>query len=166
MHRGRGRVVASGVIGFLLVVGFAAAPEAQELQKLGQFNHVTATPSGHCSGESLDLWLLRGRALGLLHIHEGLCGDPPCSVIEDVSYTRGAGALSFSTTVHGAAYRFDGLVRRDDVIGQLNGRRVRLERERDDAAVDSDRTIEGWCGFWTRIKRCGGVTELCTSLRQ
>src|SRR5687767_8033276 len=124
---------------------------AQGLTRVGSFDNVRATSSEepHCYGQSLTLWEHRGRILGLLDVHEGLCGDAPCGALQNVSFQRGTGRLTFSSSV-GTSFDFVGTVRRDDILGKLNGRRVRLERDRDGSGnLESDRSLASWCQFWS-----------------
>jgi hypothetical protein len=140
---------------------------AQDVTRVGHFASVrvsVATGDAHCYGHSLTLWEHRGRIIGLLDVHQGLCGDPPCGVLEDVSYHSGTGRLAFSSVV-GTRFDFVGTVRRADIIGTLTGQRVRLERDRNGReSLESDRSLAGWCQFWDRVPRCGGVKELCAAL--
>lgn len=100
--------------------------------------------------------------MGLLDIHQGLCGDPPCGVIRDVSRDQ-TGRLQFSSLI-GKRWEFVGRLDRQAVIGMLSGERVRLRRDRDESPdLDRNTDAAAWCGFWTRVPRCGGVRELCAS---
>lgn len=140
---------------------------AQDFTRVGRFASVrasVATGDAHCDGHSLTLWEHRGRIIGLLDVHQGLCGDPPCGVLEDVSFHPGTGRLTFSSTMLGTRFEYVGTIRRDDILGTLNGQRVRLERDRDErAGLESDRSLTRWCQFWDGVPRCGGVKELCAA---
>jgi hypothetical protein len=143
---------------------------AQDFTRLGSFDNVrviSATGEPHCYGQSLTLWEHQGRIIGLLDVANGLCGDTPCGVLQDVSLERGTGRLTFAATVRSSRFDFVGTVRRDDILGMLNGERVRLERDRDEPdTFESDKDLASWCRTWTRASRCGGVRDLCASLGQ
>lgn len=145
---------------------FMCAPlSAQDLTPIGSFDNVRSGggEEPHCYGYSLDLWRNGRRIVGLFDHHEGLCGDPPCEVLRDISYDPGTGRLTFSAL--GEA--FVGTLRRDDVVGTINGRRVRLRRIPDwPMDADRDKKLEAWCRFWRGVPRCHGVDELCVSLGQ
>jgi len=155
------------VVAALMFVGATAIVRAQDFRQIGSFDNVRASQSEdpHCYGHSLTLWAHGNRVIGLLDVHGGLCGDPPCTVLSDVSFQRGTGRLSFSAVID-TQLRFEGTLRRDDVLGRLNGTRVRLERERDVITLESDRSLAAWCRFWTAVGRCRGVRELCATLGQ
>ena len=159
--RTRGALVVRLFVATILVL--AASPAAgQDLKSLGSFDNVRGTESGHCYGYSLELWQHGKQIMGLLDVHEGLCGDPPCGVLQEVTFDRGTGRLHFRSTA-GSEYRFEGVLRRDDVFGRLNGQSVRLGRNRNRTDIVSDRSLAQWCEFWTPVARCGGVREFCKS---
>jgi hypothetical protein len=145
-----------------ILVLAASAAAGQDLKSLGSFDNVRVTKSGHCYGYSLELWQHGKQIMGLLDAHEGLCGDPPCGVLREVTFDRGTGRLHFRSTA-GSEYHFEGLLRRDDVFGRLNDQRVRLGRNRNWKDMASDRGLTDWCKFWTSVTRCGGVREFCES---
>ena len=152
--------------GAIAMVLISSTSLAQEFDALGSFGNVASPDGGeHCGGYSLQLWKSDGRVIGLLDIHEGLCGDPPCGVIQDVLLDPKKGGLEFSSLI-GQRWRFVGQLIDDAVVGTLNGERVRLTRNRDAPATDfgPNRGLTGWCEFWSGVGRCGGVRELCASL--
>ena len=140
----------------------ASSTAGQDLKSLGSFDNVRTTESGHCYGYSLELWQHGKKIMGLMNVHDGLCGDPPCGILQEVTFDRGTGRLHFRSAA-GLEYRFDGVLRRDDVFGRLNGRRVRLGRDRNRTEIASDRSLTDWCEFWVPVARCGGVREFCKS---
>jgi hypothetical protein len=77
---------------------------------------VRSSTGEHCYGYSLRLWRHNGRILGLFNHHEGFCGDPPCEVLQDVSYDGRTGHLSFAALNE----KFIGTLRRDDVVGTID----------------------------------------------
>lgn len=62
---------------------------------LGVFSRVDSGDGEHCNGYDVELWNNNGSLIGMIHHHRGLCGDPPAGLIEDVSYDKKTGALSF-----------------------------------------------------------------------
>jgi hypothetical protein len=140
---------------------------ARKFELLGSFGNVASSDGGeHCTGYSLALWKSDARVLGLLDIHQGLCGDPPCGVIQDASLDPQTGRFAFWSSID-KRWDFVGTLTADTVVGALNGERVRLERERDSPGVDfkPNQTLESWCEFWSGVRRCRGVRELCASLK-
>lgn len=171
MYRTRHLLVTFLVVAVALIVVLGTVTvSAQEFRALGRFDDVRVTVSEepHCYGSSLKLWQHRDQLIGLLNVHQGLCGDPPCGVLTNITFNRGTGRLSFSATTRATAtpLMFSGLLRRDDVLGQMNGGRVRLSRRAGEFLLDSDESLAGWCQFWGSVGRCRGVTELCAALGQ
>src|SRR6266542_2945556 len=123
------------------------ATTADDLSPIGSFHNVRQSrgEEPHCYGYSLELWRHNGRVIGLLDRHAGLCGDPPCEAVRDVSYDPRTGGLTFTALEE----RFAGTLRRDDVIGTIGATRVRLVRDRDDP-MDAkwDKGFAEWCAFW------------------
>lgn len=134
---------------------------------LGSFDHVVTPDDGeHCAGDSLDLWNADGRVIGLLHRHQGLCGDPPCAVLDEVSLDRDTGRLAFEASVAGERLRFKGRLQGDHVAGTLNGAPLQMDREAPVAgSFAPDTSVGAWCSFWTTVPRCRGVKELCAQLQ-
>ena len=149
-----------------LLICLISVPEAraQEFSALGSFENVRETSISeepHCYGWSLELWRYRGHILGLLDRHAGLCGDPPCQTVTDVSYDAKSGRLSFAAF----AMPFAGTLRKNELVGTLGTERVRLKRSKMwpmDAA--SDKSLDAWCQFWRGVRRCKGTGELCQAL--
>lgn len=151
----------------LLVVLQPLATRADDLQYLGSFHNVSSKDGGeHCAGYSLALWKYHERILGLLDVHEGLCGDPPCGVIRDVRLDSGTGHLGFWSLINGQKFDFQGTLTRGAVDGAFNGERARLAQDRDrmTSSFGPDRNVLAWCKFWSSVPRCGGVRELCGSI--
>jgi hypothetical protein len=154
------------LVGCALALMMHSSAAGQDLTPIGAFGNVReslVTGEPHCYGYSLDLWRYRGQILGLLRRHNGLCGDPPCESPVNVSRDTRTGRISFSAL----GVMFVGTVRRDDVIGTIDGKPVRLTREMDDlVGMDSarDKSLDEWCHFWRGVPRCRGVDQLCSSL--
>ena len=149
----------------LLLVLQPVATQADQLQYLGSFHNVSSKDSGeHCAGYSVGLWRYRDRVLGLLDVHEGLCGDPPCGVIKDASLDSRTGRLRFWSSITGQKIQFQGTLTREVIDGAFNGERARLARVQDRMYFEPDRSILAWCKFWSSVPRCSGVRELCESI--
>lgn len=143
------------------------ATRVDQLQYLGSFHNVSSNDGGeHCGGYSLGLWKYRDSVLGLLDVHAGLCGDPPCGVIRDVSLDSKTGRLEFWSLINGQTIQFQGRLTRESIDGAFNAERVRLAQDRDrmSSSFEPDRDILAWCKFWSSVPRCGGVRELCESI--
>jgi hypothetical protein len=154
------------VSAFMIV--WSATPGVRTFEWVGSFADVKSSTGEHCRGYSLNLWRSDGRVIGLLDVHAGLCGDPPCGVIEDVSLDSRTGRLAFTSSIGGVRWTFAGRLMKDAVTGALNGQRVRLNRDRDEKNwVDfkPNLSLGAWCEFWSGVRRCGGVRELCSSLQ-
>ena len=155
------------VIEAVTILLMSTAAPTLAFESLGSYGDVSSQDGGqHCGGYSLALWRHGDRVLGLLDVHEGLCGDPPCSVIEDASLDAKTGRLRFRSSVNGGL-AFVGTVTREAIVGTLGGERVRLARHDDRWAADfkPNRSLRGWCDFWSGVSRCRGVRDLCASLR-
>ena len=85
--------------------------------------------------------------------------------IEDVSLDAKTGRLRFRSSMNGQP-AFVGTVTREAIVGTLGGERVRLARHDDRWAAEfkPNRSLAGWCEFWSGVPRCGGVRALCASL--
>lgn len=146
------------------LVLLASTADSQPLTPLGSFSDVRSSDGEHCTGYSLALWQSGSRVFGLLDVHQGLCGDPPCGVLQDVSLDPRTGRLRFWTSID-TRRRFDGMLVGDVVTGTLGTHAVRLTRDRDRTATafEPDQSLPAWCAFWSKIERCGGVAAFCAS---
>lgn len=133
------------------------------LELLGHFDNVVSSDSEeHCEGFSLDLWKSKTRLVGLLHRHSGLCGDPPCSVIEHVTLHSKSGRLRFRSKIESEQFKFVGLLQGERVVGKLNGQTMQLNRQPPITGwFEPDTELGAWCSFWLSVPRCTGVRELC-----
>jgi hypothetical protein len=151
------------LVGCALALMLHSSAAGQDLTPVGAFDNVReSVATGHCYGYSLKLWRYRGQILGLLNRHNGLCGDPPCESLVNVSHDTRTGRLSFSAL----GVMFAGTLRRDDVIGTIEGKRVRLTREKEDPGrmhSPHDKSLDAWCHFWRDVPRCRGVDRLCST---
>jgi hypothetical protein len=151
----------------LLLLLQPVATRADDLRHMADFHNVWSKDGGeHCSGYSLRLWKLGDRVLGLLDVHAGLCGDPPCGVVRDAKLDSRTGRLEFWSSINGEKIRFEGNVTAETVDGVLDAEHVRLARGRDRTSDDFEpnRSILAWCRFWISVPRCDGVREFCESI--
>jgi len=158
-----GATVSRTVIACALLLPSLTA-STQDLQHLGSFHNVTSQDRGeHCSGYSLGLWKYRDELLGLLDVHAGLCGDPPCAAIRGATLDAKSGRLEFSASIDGQTIQFEGTMTRAAIVGLFNGRRARLARDTQgtDEEFEPNRSLRAWCRFWGSVPRCRGVRELC-----
>ncbi len=111
----------------------------------------------------MGLWKHRNELLGLLDVHAGLCGDPPCAVIDDAALDAKTGRLKFSASISGQKIQFEGTMTQAAIDGLFNARRARLARDTQGAGGDFEpnRSLAAWCRFWGSVPRCRGVRELC-----
>jgi len=143
------------------------ATSGQDLQHVGDFHNVSSQDGGeHCAGYSLGLWKYHDQIVGLLDVHEGLCGDPPCGVIRDVKLDSKTGQLQFWSSINDQKIQFEGALTHGAIEGAFNGERARLalDRGRMSSSFEPNRSIVAWCTFWSSVPRCGGVQELCRSI--
>lgn len=68
---------------------------AGTLRYWGEFSNVRLTKE-HAYGFSLELWSEGSRIFGLLDVAEGLQGDTPTGLLQDVNFDRTSGRLSFT----------------------------------------------------------------------
>lgn len=140
----------------LLITNIALGEE--KLTHLGNFVGVRSTDTGHCYGTSISLWELKNNQLvGLLDVHAGLCGDPPCSIIQGSIKNN---TVSFKTNVpiYDKLYSFSGKISNNELFGQLNNEKTLFKS---DSYKSLYKNIKSWCSAWSQISRCSGVKEYC-----
>ncbi len=151
----------------MLICLSANASSPGQLELVGRFQNVE-TPDGeeHCRRYALDVWKADQRLLGLFHHHVGLCGDPPCAVLDAAELDPTTGQLTFSAKINGEEYAFRGRIGQH-LTGDLNGQPVQLDRESTIGGdLASDRSISAWCTFWESVPRCRGVRDVCAKLQR
>ena len=83
----------------LLSTGAALPVSAQSpdrpIRAVGEFSNMRVTEE-HAYGYAVDLWRDGGSAIGLFFVSEGLQGDTPAGVLENVRFDSRTGALSFT----------------------------------------------------------------------
>lgn len=89
------RVVFAILIGWVNFT-FAGVPP---VSPIGEYSNMRATKSDHCYAYSADLWQHDRTIVGFLYHSEGLCGDSPVGLLEDVKYDPKLGKLSFNAKI-------------------------------------------------------------------
>ena len=155
------------IAALVFACGQSFGSSASEFELLGHFDNVISSDQGeHCGGYSLDLWESKARLLGLLHHHSGLCGDPPCSVIDHATLHRKTGRLTFTSNIGSETFKFVGNLHGRRVVGKLDCRPVQLNRQPPvEGEFEPDTRLGSWCSFWQSVPRCTGVRELCATLQ-
>src|ERR1700719_513521 len=75
-----------------IAAAFAQAP--RPITFVGEFSNMRYTEE-HAYGYSVQLWREGSAVFGLLLASEGLAGDTPAGLLEDLKYDPRAGKLSF-----------------------------------------------------------------------
>ena len=78
-----------------LWTGTSAAQTSGSLLPVGQYGQLHQDGE-HCIGYEIDLWRSGAKLYGLWRSCAGLTGDHASAVLEDVVYSAGSGALSFT----------------------------------------------------------------------
>jgi hypothetical protein len=130
--------------------------------KIGEYSDVDSDDDGeHCDGTSISLWKTNDTNLvGLIDIHSGLCGDPPCSLIRGKYKNK---RLEFQATdsIWGEIYSFEGSIKRGHLKGKLNLDSINLKKEKEKYASEWEKDMASWCKFWSKVPRCQGVKNIC-----
>jgi hypothetical protein len=130
--------------------------------KVGGFSDVASGDEGeHCNGTSISLWKTNDSDLvGLINIHSGLCGDPPCSIVKG-KYKNNRFEFQATDSIWGEFYSFEGLIKRGHLQGKLNSDSISLKKEKEEYVDDWEKDMASWCKFWSKVGRCQGVKNLC-----
>jgi hypothetical protein len=86
-------------IATLAVTGAARVQQAPQIRVLGYFD-ASFSDGEHRTGYALQLWRHKQTVVGFLLVPQGLIGDSPTGLLENVSLTPD-GHLSFTATVPG-----------------------------------------------------------------
>src|ERR1017187_2873039 len=87
-------IVGIAVVGGLGSESFAQDP-GRPIRSIGEFSDVRYT-EGHAYGYSVELWRDGNLAIGLFFVSEGLEGDSPAGMLDNVRFDSRTGALSFA----------------------------------------------------------------------
>jgi hypothetical protein len=110
----------------------AAARSAAVVKRLGVFTNMRFTRE-HQYGYSVELWQEKDRLFGFLLVSEGLSGDTPTGLLEDVVFNSKTGRLTFRARLSTGStfnrnneqiptrdvYRFSGALRGQRLTGVL-----------------------------------------------
>jgi hypothetical protein len=110
----------------------APARSAGVVRRLGVFTNMRFTGE-HQYGYSVELWQEKDRLFGLLLVSEGLIGDTPTGLLEDVVFDHGTGKLTFRARLSTGStfnsnneqvptrdvYRFNGTLKGQKLAGVL-----------------------------------------------
>jgi hypothetical protein len=89
------RVYAAVVLLLALSAVAKASPAAAAVAFVGEFSSMHQT-SEHAYGYSVQLWRSGNELFGFLSAADGLAGDTPTGLLEDVHFDAATGALSFT----------------------------------------------------------------------
>lgn len=139
---------------------------------IGSYEKVESSTGEHCYGYSVDIWKHERQLFGLFHYHTGLCGDPPCGVLEDVSYDAKNGNLKFNVATRLSKFQFLGTLTHGLLSGSLQESpaektswttdRVVLLRKgtyQDDEFYEMTRSLSEWHARYDAYGRCMGVVD-------
>lgn len=149
-----------------ILIGFSVKASAQtSFSKIGQFSDVESDDEGeHCLGTSIELWKISdSNLIGMIDIHEGLCGDPPCSFIKG-KITNNRLEVSATDSIWDELYSFKGQIKKGHLKGILNSKPIDLKIEKDGHSRNWDKDITSWCERWSKVHRCKGIMEYCKDL--
>ena len=113
-------------------VNQAPARSASVIKRLGAFSNMRFTRE-HQYGYRVELWQEKDRLFGLLLVSEGLAGDTPTGLLEDVVFDPKTGKLTFRARLSTGStfnknneqvptrdvYRFNGTLRGQKLTGLL-----------------------------------------------
>lgn len=106
------------LVGMALLLGWSSAPPAQgascaaippsaKIAQVGAFSNMRHTEE-HAYGQTVMLWRAGDCLFGLFESSEGLAGDTPIGVIQDVRYDQKTGSLSFAAKLTTGTVTFRG----------------------------------------------------------
>ncbi len=112
--------------------GRASARSAVAVKRLGAFTNMRFTRE-HQRGYSVELWQEKDRLFGLLMVSDGLIGDTPAGLLEDVAFDPKTGRLTFRARLSTGStfnknneqvptrdvYKFNGTLRGQTLAGVL-----------------------------------------------
>jgi len=99
----RGTVLSVGLVAGIAFVCFSQDHPDQPLQFIGTFSNMRYTAE-HAYGEAVEVWRDGDLIVGLISVSNGLQGDTPTGILENVRFNSHTGAISFTaklTTMSG-----------------------------------------------------------------
>ncbi len=166
--------IASLIITMCVACGSLASLAAEDTGTvvfIGSYEKVESSTGEHCYGYSVDIWKHNNQLFGLFHYHTGLCGDPPCGVLDVARYDVRSGKLKFNVATRLSNFQFLGTLTRDSLSGSLQespsgqtlwtNESVVLPRkgtQQDDKFYEMTRSVSEWHARYDSYGRCMGVT--------
>ena len=143
-----------------LLVTAALAQTPRPIAFLGEFSNMRFTEE-HAYGYTVQLWRDGPAVVGLLLASEGLAGDTPTGLLDEVKFDAKAGRLSFRTKLTMGIdarqqpshdlFEFDGTLSGAALAGVLkrsggitSSERVTLRKLAANSALPQPRTYEEW----------------------
>lgn len=138
------------LIALCLIGGsFVFAQSKATVKRLGAFTNMRATAE-HQYGYSVQLWQEGDRVFGLFQASEGLIGDTPTGLLEDVAFDPRTGSMSFRALLSMGMtvdknnkevpsrdrFEFKGVLKNRKLIGNLI-----QANETNELAIDSKKKI-------------------------
>jgi hypothetical protein len=138
------------------MLSLAAAAQAP-ITFVGEFSNMRYTEE-HAYGYSVQLWREGAAMFGLFLASEGLAGDTPTGLLDDLKYDVRSGKLSFKAKLTMGIdarqqpthdlFEFDGALSARAVSGVLKhgaaSARLNLRKLQPDAALSQPRTYDEW----------------------
>lgn len=112
--------------------GQAPGDATGPLSVIGAFSNIRYSGE-HGSGYSVRLWRQGEKIFGLVSVQNGLAGDPPAGLLENVEFDQGTRRLLFRarlslSLIYSGKYKgmrsrdvleFDGVLKQDKLVGEL-----------------------------------------------
>ena len=153
-----------------------ASANGADIEFLGSYEKVESSTGEHCYGYTVDIWKQNSNPFGLFHYHNGLCGDPPCGVLDAVSYDAQKGDFHFVVKTRLSTFQFSGKLTPQSLSGSLQESPVRQESRaketielprkgtrRDDEFYEQIRSLPEWHARFDSYTRCIGVIDYMKS---
>ena len=139
----------------LIAAAFAQAP--RPITFVGEFSNMRYTEE-HAYGYIVQLWREGANVFGLFLASEGLAGDTPTGLLDDLKYDPRSGKLSFKAKLTMGIdarnqpshdlFEFDGKMSAAAVSGVLKHgaatERINLRKLQPDTALPQPRTYDEW----------------------
>jgi hypothetical protein len=145
------------VIAMLSLIAVALGQAPRPIIFAGEFSNMRYTEE-HAYGYSVQLWREGATVFGLFLASQGLAGDTPTGLLDDLKYDARSGKLSFRTKLTMGIdarqqpthdlFEFDGTLTAQAVSGVLKhgaaSERIKLRKLRPDDALPQTRTYDEW----------------------
>jgi len=141
----------------LSLIAVALGQASRSIIFAGEFSNMRYTEE-HAYGYSVQLWREGASVFGLFLASQGLAGDTPTGLLDDLKYDARSGKLSFRTKLTMGTdarqepthdlFEFDGTLTAQAVSGVLKhgaaSERINLRKLRPDDALPQPRTYDEW----------------------